>query len=135
MKTRIRLEGYISFDIVSDSRLQHSSIRVYFHLIHLLLKNGDKHIYISLYNTLLESLQMSNNTLATALEQLKKFEYIFIKENGMREIIINGKGSFLKAKRKVHFPRNFPASFEPEKADATTPRAEPCKSEKKQSEQ
>ena len=135
MKTRIRLEGYISFDIVSDSRLQHSSIRVYFHLIHLLLKNGDKHIYTSLYNTLLESLQMSNNTLATALKQLKKFEYIFIKENGMREIIINGKGSFLTAKRKGSAPRDLRASFEPEKADATTTRAEPSKSEKKQSEQ
>lgn len=135
MKTRIRLEGYISFDIVSDSRLQHSSIRVYFHLIHLLLKNGDKHIYTSLYNTLLESLQMSNNTLATALKQLKKFEYIFIKENGMREIIINGKGSFLTAKRKGSVPRDLQASFEPEKADATTTQAEPSKSEKKQSEQ
>ena len=127
MKTKITLNGYISFDIVNDQRLQHSSIRLYFYLIHLYLKNGDGYLYTSLYNTLLDDLQISNNALTSALSQLKKYEYIIVKENGIREVVINGRGSFPKGRRKVRFPRNFPASFEPEKADATTPRAEPSK--------
>ena len=127
MKTKITLNGYISFDIVNDQRLQHSSIRLYFYLIHLYLKNGDGYLYTSLYNTLLDDLQISNNALTSALSQLKKYEYIIVKENGIREVVINGRGSFPKDRRKVRFPCNFPASFEPEKADATTPRAEPSK--------
>lgn len=127
MKTKITLNGYISFDIVNDQRLQHSSIRVFFHLLHLYLKNGENFIYKSLFNTMLEDLSIHPRTLTSALNQLKKYEYIIVKENGIREVVINGRGSFPKGRRKVRFPCNFPASFEPEKANATTLRAEPSK--------
>jgi hypothetical protein len=89
------------------------------------MKNGEEHIYTSLYNTLLEELQMSNNTLTNALKQLKKFEYIFIKENEMREVVIKGRGSFPRHWRKGSPPRDLRASFEIQKAGATTHGAKP----------
>ncbi len=131
MKTKIKLCGYISFDIVNDQRLQHSSIRLYFHLIHLYLKNGDGYVYTSLYNTLLEDLQISNNTLTNALKQLKKCEYISIKEDGMREVIVNGRRFFPGENRTGSPPRDLRASFEPEKAVSSSLRENQTQVDKK----
>ncbi len=125
MKTKIKLHGYISFEIVNDCRLQHSSIRVFFHLLHLYLKNGEDFIYKSLFNIMLEDLNIHPKTLTSALNQLKKYEYIIVKDNGIREVVINGRGSFPEDKRKVRFPRNFPASFDGENQGATAHRAKP----------